>query len=672
MHAMTIAVLVLNLFIGSAIPSECLLKINGEVTEEITSYYDDGDGNNDNFFYAEINGGDSFTKIDSGSKLVAGKQYAILFHSFPEIEISQFAIEGYREDAIDYTVLNLKSEDGDEYEVDYDGLSEVFYVVKFYAPYQVNSVSIDGINMYADEELTRNYNVKLNIENCDPIEVSSGAVGYQSAYIDADSYDESGNMDPVDNLEPGKRYYFIAQTPPVEDKSESILLYNNSFIKADNFKVTINGKTAKQLDDSPSQLDTVVIGNPPYYVEFIANEKTKQTDIIYSIPESYEWAITNYVDQDVNKGIINVLTDKGEDNNVLINVKVTKADIKKTQTLTISVDSKNEWNMADVDDETNTKPYSIKVGTVDETGKLEPTENVWTENTPIIKIKATDEVSEEKPVVSKGIFTWSNGEPEGAGTYKDTLTFTAELKTTRMPIKGEQIKFDTDGDGINETYTVIKNVDGLEKKTVYEVMSIEPLKEENGEPKLMQIGDGESENVSGVTYKCYRNSDLDKYLNGENDEDYYKGLSSVVKEAIVPKTIYKNNYFIVGVSNFNEVFRATIINLGDTSSKNVYILNAKDLKDYTGYDCKFSELDDIAKQDINDKISNLYLERGTTSPVAISTQSANVAPGSGSTFRGYLSIVGDKFNQTKTNQDSFLIYPAFQIDLSMIDFENVN
>lgn len=654
MSAIVALLITLNLFIGGVIPNSFEIKTPDA---EIKTY-------GDNFFYATVNDDDTYTKIgESGGELVKGTRYAIIINYISGN--NYLAIKGYENSTL-FEVMSLTNE-GNIYSYAEDGTdgSEKYYVREFYPSYLVKTESVDNISLYAGEDLTEEFEIKLDMEYGDPITVSSTEDNFQCYYLDADAYD-AGNTIRVDELVEGRRYYVALEIPHVKDTDEYNLFgsEDGTLVKADDFVVTINGVTAYPFEEHTNEANSDSSNIAMYYIEFIANEKTKQTDLIYTIPESYTWTITNSFNQDVNGGFILVDKDIDADGITQINVNVSNIDLEKGNQLIVTVDSTNEWNMVNEKDDTKSSPYKVYVGEVNTTedGKehLTPTEAYW-DDKPIIKCSAS-----ESDASARGIFTWDD-KPTKAGTYKDTLTFTAEIKGKDLPKVGTTISFDAYGDSTLENFRVTRVIDGntcelIERKALDNALALYNKELDPDTPgdadKIGKFDIDPGDPDEYKTYSKYFGSNVDNYLNN----DYLNGLKSNVANAIKSVMVSQDLYTVsTETAKINE---ATLRDSLQSENRKIYVLGFSQLKDY---------LSSVSSLDARSSIRELYnLQPNSNTKVLISSVSDSV------TYYGCNgTTVYDNSNGTfafmyRYNSNPIAVYPTFQIDLSNIDFEIVD
>jgi len=132
------------------------------------------------------------------------------------------------------------------------------------------------------------------------------------------------------------------------------------------------------------------------FVPVLAEEpaNTKDVDIQYEVEQSYEWSVPSSISADDGA----------------VEVKVTKNVIQAGKALKITVDSANNFVLKNTEDETDTIEYSITANS-----------KAWTDGGTVLTVESG--VSSGSVIGSAAIV----GTPTGAGTYKDTLTFTAKI-----------------------------------------------------------------------------------------------------------------------------------------------------------------------------------------------------------------------------------------------------
>lgn len=523
---LSIIFLTLNLFIGESVPET--LNVNyvtedGNVIPQTLEY-----GNS--FFYAladhTVEGQVTYTKIAS-DEVLNGEQsfsnYAIIVPG----EDANVSVEGYDDIKFEGKYLTDNGDGTYTFSNEYNLFTPNYLVFEFNPRYKLNSMSVTGVNMSAGDVVTDKATLEFDITGSDAIFGDVHKLQENCFYLDADKFDQffekyekvdTSNVDEFiggvitkdEKLISGKRYYALVsglyyedfnclvtyegEDLPVEKELERIIG------KSSNLAVTINGKKANRLNidltasmsleeykadettNAVTPMRNMVTTLGKYYTEFVANETTKTTDLEYKVLETYEWVISSATQENVDGKIIDVLTDKNEDNQVEVNVEVNKWALEKNNKLVITVDSLNDWNMVDQGKPSNMSEYTITTVDGDDNSSNDV---AWDENTPLITLegigpKARKSNSEESNVCS-GIFSWNDGEPAWAGTYKDTLTFTAEV-IAELPMIGGRIFYDAGAENgatykfydkdrklINYVPTGDGNTDGLSNAYYYTV-----------------------------------------------------------------------------------------------------------------------------------------------------------------------------------------------------------
>ncbi|MBQ0036925.1 MAG: hypothetical protein KBT35_08425 [Firmicutes bacterium] len=415
----------------------------GTGTEERELNY--GDLFNDdvmaNYCYAEVNSETStYTLLNPGDTLVYGKEYAVIFatDSMPDFIDNDYYCHLFSVCWCQH-YEKIVGEGGEiVYELhdsEVDG-SQYLATYCFYATKLANEINFTGLNTGAGETITSQIKCFIDGE-----EVALGRKRAYSYFL-ADEFDkvtteqdvmDSEIMDPSYIFEKGTRYYLsVCANEIFYGEGNKYEYYPSS-----DLLVKINGQKANDMNSiwPDTELESIKNGvdNARYYIEFVANEKTKQTDLIYTIPESYEWTITATVadsvdgntEIDIVNKLLNVGNQKNSDGKVQINVEVNNWTLDLLHKLDVSVESTNDWNMCDQaiekfeDAKAANRCASYKI-----VSELDDTKT-WEANPNLITVMGKDDGTGAK---STGFFEWGDdGIPGLAGTYKDTLTFTAEI-----------------------------------------------------------------------------------------------------------------------------------------------------------------------------------------------------------------------------------------------------
>lgn len=710
---LSIIFLTLSLFVGEPVPKTLdvnLIADDGTTTSQTLDY-------GDRYFYALADhyteeGQTIYTKIASDEVLngeLSSSNYAIIIPA----EDGKVFVEGYDDIKFEGKYLMDNGDDTYTSSNEYSMFLPNYLVFEFNPRYKLNSMSVTGVNMNAGDAVTDKATLEFDITGSDAIFGDVHKLQENCFYLDADKFDkflekyakvDAENVDEFisdvitndEKLVSGKRYYALVSGFYYEDFN-CFIPYEGEELptekelaryigKSSDFVITINGKKANrlnidlmtsfQLDEY--KLDVTTNAATPmarmittlgkYYTEFVANEITKKTDLVYSVLEEYEWVISSATQEDVDGKIIDVLTDKNKDTgNVEVNVKVNEWALEKDNKLVITVDSLNGWNMVDQNNAGNKSGYTIKTAGDD---------TAWDETTPLItldgigKAEEYDKLneSESTPVYKvNGIFDWKDGTPKWAGTYKDTLTFTAEIKGKDMPKVGTTISFDAYGDSTLENFRVTRVIDGntcelIERKALDNALALYNKELDPDTPGdadrigKFDIDPGDPDEYK--TYSKYFGSNVDNYLNN----DYLNGLKSNVANAIKSVMVSQDLYTVsTETAKINE---ATLRDSLQSENRKIYVLGFSQLKDY---------LSSVSSLDARSSIRELYnLQPNSNTKVLISSVSDSV------TYYGCNgTTVYDNSNGTfafmyRYNSNPIAVYPTFQIDLSNIDFEIVD
>ena len=688
---LSIVFLTINLFIGESISQTTSVELtvqNGdEVKTQILNW-----ANGEDYYFTQLSHQGEYWILDSDSSEteLGGYDYAIIVPSKGDDDISnRISVDGYKNLEFKKIKLTKTQDDGDTklfadsssrfYSSDF---AEDYYICIFFAGRKIDSVSASGIHVNADDKLTKNVVIEMNGV---PREESSEVI-----YFDANKFDEiianaeteqinvhdalvdKGLFDEEPKLEESNRYYVFVKMPyvadvtsmPIAERVAPLRAATVEYLaKSKDFICTINGKAATLFtkdiywEQRIPAVNDMHTKDALYYLEFIANDTTKQTDLVYSVLEEYEWVISSATQEDVDGRIIDVLTDKNLDTeNVEVNVKVNKWALEKGNKLVITVDSLNGWNMVDQNNAGNKSEYTIKTA-IDDTA--------WDETTPLITLegigKAEDRDRINRPdstptYKANGIFNWKDGTPKWAGTYKDTLTFTAEIKGLEMPKFGEKIKIQLN-EGAEQKEFLVINVDG----TVAEVMYTSSPKSFIGGSDTISFGD-----KTGIDYN---GSPADTYLNGE----WYSSLREDIKEAVVPKQIkqslYSQNGFNDPECDFKSETNRSYRKEGEitiTNSKYAYILDIDEVLDLLAK--LGSPLTKGEKLDEHLLALDNCLARSCSYMILRTSLVGSEQMNLVTNHTSY----GPYVTSYDSGGNPYDAYPAFQIDLSKVDFEIVD
>lgn len=570
-------------------------------------------------YYAYIDKGTNELKfIGSGDSLEKGESYSIVipFDADPE------RIRVLNNEEVAFESTNLKY-DNNKYYFDKDEGTIPVMAYTFVCKEKIDVINIKGdVNLNANKKMT-------NIGEIEAAEDVKNAIAIGAVmYLDADAFEEKDletNIDDVISkdliLVSGKRYYIAIAV---------VLKDSNAFI-SDDAKVVINGsfELDRVLDAAISKIDEACI----FMKQFIANENTKNTDLEYTVGETYAWTITNSQDQDVSGGVLNILTGKVADAVDEINVKVTDWKLKYGNTLQISVNSKNEWAMKDQSDGSDRNgSYSIFV----KEGEA-VTEKAWKDNPVLLKVKADDTGTK----TATGIFEWEDGvAPTKAGAYRDTLTFTAEIKQPNPPKKGEAITINGDENG--RSYKVL-DVNGNEATliAVYDVKDGSTL----SDGKNMTFVRGTKQ----VAYAGYFGSSFDKYLN----ETFYKSLK--FNDAILPKNIICSYFESGSDSDYDVKIASNCLKIYISEPEQRYI-----------YPCDISEvLTYIGKEVSNPQVFDIFL------PGSVGSEWYSTRSNCYNTYYGAIQSTASTFTCFTMRNNREPVRPMFVVDTSMIEWEAV-
>ena len=250
-----------------------------------------------------------------------------------------------------------------------------------------------------------------------------------------------------------------------------------------------------------------------------------------------------------------------------------------------------------------------------------------------------------KCMVNGTVYNILKGRTLIGGTGYD-ITFPEPLV---MPVKGDLITMNLDG--TDRLYRVLKIVDGttVEVLVMWDRLSSYFVSDLNGSDR-------------------YAGSPLDSCLN----TTWYNTLSSNAKAAIVPKNISQYQY---GVNNsvYNQITHASYADYSSKSLKsailyerNIYALDIEDIEEYFGGTAGSVSLNTPGKFSGDDLVTLFW---NTTAPGFIYMWLRSAAQNSSPSV---WQVVGF-YKQTaqvlgSSSKPSYVARPAFQIDLSKIDF----
>lgn len=236
----------------------------------------------------------------------------------------------------------------------------------------------------------------------------------------------------------------------------------------------------------------------------------------------------------------------------------------------------------------------------------------------------------------------------GAGKITGTIpAYDGSLRPdSEMPIKGDLITIE------NKQYRVLKI-----NKTIAEVLA------------MYDSTTSQKFDTSGNS-NVYANSSLDVYLS----QTFYNGLSSVMQNAIVAKTFQQDSWKWNGgssaIANYAGTYKTTnnytlslmSTTYGASISRKCYVLSCQDVIDYLGVTTSMGSADTtLTSENVWKMFWNQTTSPGSTYPWLRSARADNsaiafiVTGGSGSLNYNYVDI-------------SYAVRPAFQIDLSKIEF----
>ena len=227
------------------------------------------------------------------------------------------------------------------------------------------------------------------------------------------------------------------------------------------------------------------------------------------------------------------------------------------------------------------------------------------------------------------------------------------IKKVNIPQKSDLINIDMTGSGTAQTYRVLKNVSG----SVVEVMS---------------MSDDTTSMFSGSN-NTYEGSTLDTYLN----TTWYSTLSNDAKSAIVDKTFRQDKWYLTaqGDPDYNGFYGTTkpgtngytvslmSASFGNEITRHVYAISTQDVLDYV-LDTTITDGElqnyNIWKMFWNNEVQHtnmfVWLMSASTSGYAMMIQGTS----------GYIS------DRNYSISSNMYARPAFQIDLSKIDFTYVD
>lgn len=220
------------------------------------------------------------------------------------------------------------------------------------------------------------------------------------------------------------------------------------------------------------------------------------------------------------------------------------------------------------------------------------------------------------------------------------------IKQVNIPQKGDIVNIDMQGYGTTQQYRILKNISG----SIYEVLGMSNL----------------TTSTFG-TSQTYANGTLDTYLNST----WYNTLSSTAKEAIVDKTFrqdswYKNNsgnpVYVGALTRSSYNISLSSASFGAEITRHVYALSVQDVLDYLEVTPQMTA-SDTTLTDVN--VWQMFWNSSTQQENAFVRLCSAQAGGT-----LYVLTVSGTYGNFGTNGygDQMHVRPAFQIDLSKIDY----
>lgn len=229
----------------------------------------------------------------------------------------------------------------------------------------------------------------------------------------------------------------------------------------------------------------------------------------------------------------------------------------------------------------------------------------------------------------------------------DKLVYEKQAPAPVMPAKGDIINIDMTGSGTPQQYRVLKIND-----SVAEVLSMNA-------PSTQKFAS------SGQTYE---NSILDTYLN----TTWYNTLSSTAKAAIIDKTFRQDSWYFGTQGNpvYQGIrggtgYQISLDNAsyGNEIIRHCYVLSVQDVLDYLEVTPQMTQAD-TTLADVN--VWTMFWNSTTSHSGNLWLRSARTTSNNNSAF--YVTGNNGNLSFSSTDYTGGVVRPAFQIDLSKIDY----
>ena len=226
-----------------------------------------------------------------------------------------------------------------------------------------------------------------------------------------------------------------------------------------------------------------------------------------------------------------------------------------------------------------------------------------------------------------------------------------------MPVKGDLINLDLDGQGAKQYRVLSMNGDVAKVMAMYDTLT----SAYNSTSTTTTFG--------STTAQKYANSTLDTYLN----TTWYNTLKDNVKAAIVPENVVQYCYQYYGKPNtpntptytyqyqynWSDSNYENANNVGNVvvGNRNVFALDLKDIFDYIGKVCITS-----------DELMTMFWNSTTKVPNYLWLRSSNA----GSSSNAWRASGGTGILSSYDVDDSNVVRPALNLNLNQIEFSIIS
>ena len=226
-----------------------------------------------------------------------------------------------------------------------------------------------------------------------------------------------------------------------------------------------------------------------------------------------------------------------------------------------------------------------------------------------------------------------------------------------MPVKGDLINLDLDGNGAKQYRVLSMNGDVAKVMAMYDTLS------------SVYNSTSTTTTMGSLTVQKYEGSDIDTYLN----TTWYNTLTSATKAAIVPENVVQHCYQYYDAPNtpntptytyqfqysWSDSDYDNANNVGNVTvgERKVFALDLKDIFDYIGKVCITSN-----------ELMTLFFNQTTTVSKFLWLRSSDADASYGAWFVG-----GDFGGLGNRNVgDSYVVRPALNLNLNQIEFSIVS